>query len=730
MIVVDTSWSHSSRVEVALNSKAAEENQPEIPFHLLLSALSATDVSLIIQDATKPELPIVWVNEAYTRTTGYSRQHAVGKTIDHLRGEESAPETIKALDDAVARGESASATLLNVRADGTRFWNQVRISPISDDADTITHWVRVNVDVTDEVRARQVAQSRLASEREAWSGLNMLSQISDALVDMDISVALTAVSHILVPEAASWVKFLTYQDGVLEPARTFNDEVDAQQGPQKHRLRIGQLPEVICRMLVEDEREILHLPVVEVAREVPATRGDGSTRMSLAYWAQLQVLPALAQSEVEPEDVYVLPIPDRTAAGGLLVFAPRRDNCDDLTRQDVKFLTEVARRVGQSIENTRMYDQEHALAETLQRAMLPELVDVPGLDIWTYYAPSARHAQVGGDWFDVLQPEDDSVGLVIGDVAGHDVEAAATMGQLRSIVRSYAFELHSPHQVLDRVDQLIAGMPISRAASLIYGVLSEKDAGWGFTWSRAGHLPPLVIRDGTVIVLSEGAGILVGFGHGERKHAQTVLQPGDVLVLYTDGLIERRTRSMRDGLDYLVQVCQEIDAPDAAGIGEELMNRLADAPEDDIAIVVVRVPGGQESDQGGLAANPRQRRWLLPGEPSSISRARQSVVLTCETWGVSGVKNVELVVSELVANAVLHGWGPVSLRLFDTGDGVRLEVEDSNPTPPVEVENQSAGIGGFGMRIVERLADWGWRPSGSGKVVWARMREPGGPEAA
>src|SRR5699024_4723115 len=100
---------------------------------------------------------------------------------------------------------------------------------MSDKDGAITHWMRVNVDVTDEVRARQVAQSRLASEREAWSGLNMLSRISDALSDMDISVALTTVSHVLVPEAARWVKFLTYQDGVLRSARTINDDLDDQQ---------------------------------------------------------------------------------------------------------------------------------------------------------------------------------------------------------------------------------------------------------------------------------------------------------------------------------------------------------------------------------------------------------------------------------------------------------------------------------------------------------------------
>jgi hypothetical protein len=137
-------------------------------------------------------------------------------------------------------------------------------------------------------------------------------------------------------------------------------------------------------------------------------------------------------------------------------------------------------------------------------------------------------------------------------------------------------------------------------------------------------------------------------------------------------------------------------------------------------VVVVRVP--DPSDGVGDAEGPRRRRWSLPSEPASIGRARHAVLRTCEAWGLGDAANAELVVSELVANAVLHGYGHVSLQLDETGDGLRIEVEDANPAPPVATDGHPGRVGGFGMQIVERLADWGWRPSPSGKVVWARVR--------
>jgi hypothetical protein len=276
-----------------------------------------------------------------------------------------------------------------------------------------------------------------------------------------------------------------------------------------------------------------------------------------------------------------------------------------------------------------------------------------------------------------------------------------------------------PGAVLDRVDQLVAGMRIPRSASLVLATLTRSEGGWCLRYSRAGHLPPLVFRESGVLTLDGAGGAMIGFGSGGRTTATVDLVPGDVLVLYTDGLIERRDRTLRDGLAALSAAGAAGGGTDAAGIGEELLSRLADAPEDDVAVVVVRVPdpARKTTDSG----TPRRRRWSLPSEPASIGRARHAVVRTCDAWGIAGAASAELVVSELVANAVMHGWGHVELRLFDTGDGLRIEVEDANPAPPVTTDGQPGRVGGYGMRIVERLGDWGWRPSGEGKLVWARI---------
>jgi hypothetical protein len=442
-----------------------------------------------------------------------------------------------------------------------------------------------------------------------------------------------------------------------------------------------------------------------------------------------------------PQSVVVHVVTGRRMVIGLLVVWMDGLALDDLNPEGycepvgrLAVVEVVARRAGTAVDNVRMYAQEHRIAETLQQAMLPQPADVTGLDVWTYYAPNADRGQVGGDWYDVLHIAPDIVGLVIGDVVGHDAEAAAIMGQVRAILRAYAFEHVSPETVLERMDQLVAGMRISRPASMVYSTLHRRlvSAGtdpddaelgeWFARYSRAGHLPPLLLRSGQVVQLDGGAGALIGFGSRERQIAECQLLPGDALVLYTNGLIQSRSRSLRTGLDELVEGAAAITAQDAAGVGEEILGRFANSPEDDVAIVVVRIPSDEDADRE-VVRSPPWRRWMLPCEPSSIGRARHAVVRTCFAWGITESAAAELVVSELVANGVLHGWGRIWLRLFDTGDGLRIEVEDSNPAPPVWTDGHANRLGGFGMQIVERLAVWGWRPSGSGKLVWAKLRK-------
>ena len=670
-------------------------------------ALSATDVSFVITDAKEPGTPIVWVNEAFTRTTGYPMRDVLGRNPSLLHGPDTDRAAAGRIGAAVRAGEPATVTVLNYRRDGTPFWNQVSVSPVPDDRGVITHWVGIQVDVTEQVRHAETQRRSIETERRARNGLALVSQVSEILADLDNPNVLRDIAGLLVPGVVRWSGFFLDDDG-LQPADGIT--VTARPRPSR-RLRAG----TPAPAGPDDPVQLLLTGAVPGPLDVRMNGApDGSTTARLM--AALTPVPG----ELGTGGLVVHAVPGRQRVLGVLVTVPLAGGgLGELSDDDRAVLHLVVRRVGMAVDNVRLYAREHQLAETLQRAMLPEQAEVRDLDLWTYYAPSSGHAQVGGDWYDVLQASPDVVAVVVGDVVGHDVEAAAAMGQLRSVVRSYAFESDDPGTVIERVDQLITGMRVPRSASLVLAMLVRLAEGWSLRYSRAGHLPPLLLRGGEAHQLTGGAGTMIGFGAGRRTTAEVPLHPGDVLVLYTDGLIERRARNLKDGLARLAEVGSAVGAADAAGVGEELLSRLADSPEDDIAVVVVRIP----DPAGDLAAGraPRSRRWSLPSDPGSIGRARHAVLRTCATWGIPGSASAELVVSELVGNAVMHGWGHVVLRLFDTGEGLRIEVEDANPAPPVTTDGHHGRVGGYGMRIVERLADWGWRPSGEGKLVWARV---------
>ncbi|WP_345711409.1 ATP-binding SpoIIE family protein phosphatase, partial [Kineococcus glutinatus] len=406
-----------------------------------------------------------------------------------------------------------------------------------------------------------------------------------------------------------------------------------------------------------------------------------------------------------------------------------------LGADDAALVAEAVRRTGLALDSARLYAREHALAETLQLSMLPEPAEVPGLDVWTHYRSGSGHAQLGGDWYDVLQPAEDVVGVVIGDVVGHDVEATAAMGQVRSAVRSCAVELDDPGSVLRRVDEVASGLAVTRMASLVYATMRRLDDGeWELAWSSAGHLPPLLRSRAAeggrprVEVLSEATGTLLGLGDRPRPTRERSLAPGDVLVFYTDGLIERRQRPMRDGLGALVGALEAATSADAAGIGAELLRALGEATDDDTAVVVVRVPAPVAGEGGERSRSHRRRRWQLPSEPSSIGKARHATLRACAVWRLACAPQAEIVVSELVANAVLHGWGQVALRLSETGGGLRIEVEDENPEGPRVVAPRADGGGGHGMRVVQQLGRWGWRRTPRGKLVWVELASPAKPD--
>jgi len=241
------------------------------------------------------------------------------------------------------------------------------------------------------------------------------------------------------------------------------------------------------------------------------------------------------------------------------------------------------------------HEREHQVAATLQRSLLPTLPSIDGITCAARYLVSTDHAQVGGDWYDLFALPDGAIGLAIGDVMGHDLAAAAAMGQLRSVLRSYAYEGSSPSVVLDRLDRLVQGFEMAEVATAIYGRLLLQGGTGTVLFANAGHLPPLVRRhDGTVSRLDRGASPLIGAlapGRARRSEASEVLAPGSLLLLYTDGLVETREHDIDQGINRLSAALAALDPSAGPEVVCDALTAelVGPAQDDDVALLAVHI---------------------------------------------------------------------------------------------------------------------------------------------
>lgn len=745
-------------------------------------ALDSTDVSMVIMDGLSSDSVIVWVNEAFERITGYTADEVVGKPPRILLGPESTETSIRCMEQAAASRRSVTALIRNYRKDGTPFWNQMVLSQIDNGDANSRYSLAVQIDITSAVEALRDRERSIRLERRARAGLEMLARLSELLQE---TIQIEPIARLLGNMFGGWAAIVVDGPQGLAIVTEFDIDYPhdglglrttlkraKRSGAQGADDPVGALLVGRVRHAVDVELGAQWDPASATAQlvaDVVATRTDldpeasitvlpiyGRTRL-MAFLvlgdlpedqmagpaADISVKPAVHDatdkeeasfsSDFEPisELSQILAKDERSfrwtesaTTPGVLELGP--GDPDDLMpgathrfgTEDLSLLELATRRIGVAMDNVELYTREIRLAEALQRAMLPGESDVQDLEVWTYYKPSSEYSRIGGDWYDILTPADDNVCVVIGDIIGHDIEAAAAMSQLRSVVRAYAFDGHDPAGVLSRIDRLVAQTASPRLATMIYAVFQRREgAQWNATWARAGHLPIILVRGGDVEVLREGGGMLVGFGMSERESVSLELRPGDALVFFTDGLVERRERPLLEGLQELVRVVAEVGGTSAHDIGQALVEHMsAVAAEDDMTVVVVRVP------DNALDSDDDECAYRLSGELSSISVARQAVRDAVSRWSLSGGAEAELVVSELVSNAVLHGWGEIGLRLSHREGRLRIEVEDFNPIAPQTDQRAADYIGGYGIGIVEQLADWGWRPAGEGKIVWAVMR--------
>ncbi|MFG3202199.1 SpoIIE family protein phosphatase [Streptomyces sp. NPDC048192] len=264
------------------------------------------------------------------------------------------------------------------------------------------------------------------------------------------------------------------------------------------------------------------------------------------------------------------------------------------TTADLPLIEDIARRAALALDNARLFQRQRAVAETMQNHLLPQMPPVPGLQMTVRYLPAPDASQVGGDWYDAFNLPDGATALAVGDVLGHDLEAAAGMAQLRNILRAYAWsQQEPPSRIVERLDEAVTSITdVAMATLVLCRLVRTDDDRWELSWTNAGHPPPLLVtRDGVAEYLTDGHGILLGTGlRAPRPDAAVVLPPGCTLVFYTDGLIEAPGRTLDEGLERLRQHAAALAHRLLPSFTDQLLRRTEPPGLDDVALLALRVP--------------------------------------------------------------------------------------------------------------------------------------------
>ncbi|MFF3381274.1 SpoIIE family protein phosphatase [Streptomyces sp. NPDC002680] len=418
-----------------------------------------------------------------------------------------------------------------------------------------------------------------------------------------------------------------------------------------------------------------------------------------------------------------VPLRARGTTLGVAVFL-RIGRPDPYTEDDVVLAEELASRAAVCIDNARRFARERTTALALQHSLLPR--GLPGqaaVEVAHRYLPCGSVAGIGGDWFDVIPLSGSRVALCVGDVVGHGIQSSATMGRLRTAVRTLADVDLPPDELLTHLDDLVThladeedGADVAElGATCLYAVYDPVSR--RLTLASAGHPPPAVVPPGGAPELIEvAAGPPLGVGGLPFEATELKLPEGSLLALYTDGLIEDRDRDIDHAT---AELCRALDLPGAsldAVCDAVLKAVLPEQPGDDVALLLARTHA--------LGAG-RVATWDVPQDPAHVSVARQAAMEQLAAWGLEEEAFVtELVVSELVTNAVRYGEPPIQLRLI-RDRALIVEVSDGSSTSPHLRRAHAYDEGGRGLLLVAQLTQrWGSRQTGTGKTIWAEQPLP------
>ncbi|MER7105744.1 SpoIIE family protein phosphatase [Streptomyces humidus] len=670
------------------------------------SAFQQASMSMSVFD---PQQRYLLLNEVACKVMGVSEDVLLGRRFrDTVGDDEPARGFDRHLRQVAETGRpvryesfTGAPALNREHAWTTEMW------PVRDASGEVAGVALAAFDSTEQYLARQ----RLALLNEAAASIG---------TTLDMVRTTEEVVELLVPRFADFVSvdLLDWVLGADEPPPVPTGEVVLRR--VAHGSPQDGTPEAAVR-LGETDVHPSFSPPARALREGRAVRIQAGEPDFVRWLAERNArAPEGRPFRSGVHSVISVPLKARGTTLGVLVGV-RTTHSDDFEADDAVFAEELASRAAVCIDNARRFARERTTALTLQNSLLPRgLSGQAAVEVAHRYLPSGSTAGIGGDWFDVIPLSGSRVALVVGDVVGHGIPSSATMGRLCMAVRTLADVDLPPDELLTHLDDLVThlaaydegGEDVAElGATCLYAVYDPVDR--RLTAAAAGHPAPALVRpDGTAQLIGMTPGPPLGVGGLPFEAVELELPEGAVLALYTDGLIADRDRDV----DRAAELCDALTVPAAsldALCDSVLKAVLPEAPGDDVALLLARTHA--------LGAD-RVATWDVAPDPALVAATRQAAVEQLAAWGMEEAAFVtELVVSELVTNAIRYGAPPIQLRLIRDRSLI-CEVSDGSSTSPHLRRAHAFDEGGRGLLLVAQLTQrWGSRQTGRGKTIWAEQ---------
>ncbi|WP_251061321.1 SpoIIE family protein phosphatase [Streptomyces sp. ISL-100] len=691
-----------------VGAPAGEVTRWELDRAVLDGMYRRSPIGLVVHS---PDLRVVRVNRAIAQVSGLPTERHVGLGSAELLVSEDAQVVESRLRRVLDTGrpEIFTEQSSRLRRDPHR---ELVVSASSFRMEDSTGRVIGVTELVEDVTDRHRARRRLALLNEASARIG---------TTLDVGQTARELADVAVPDLADHVSV-----DLLEPVPRGEDPPQETTGP-------------VIRMAVRSvsvrEAQLMHPAggLIHLRPEAPQARCLAERRPVLepaagisSAWYSMELPRAQGAVDLGVHSLIVVPLAARGQVLGVVsLWRSRRP--EPFEEDDLMLAQEFASRGAVTIDNARRYTQQQKAALTLQRSLLPhDVPEHPAIEVAHRYLPASAASGLGGDWFDVIPLSGTRVALVVGDVVGHGIHAAATMGRLRTAVHTLASLDLEPDEVLSRLDDLVnllaaeqeavnSDLPQTEqvvGATCLYAVydpISRRCA-----VACAGHLPPAVATpEGRVSLLDMPVGPPLGLGGLPFEMNELELAEGSLLALYTNGLIETRHGDIDVPLARLRAMLTRPAQPLEQTCQAVLDSVLTGHPRDDVALLIARTR---------VLPPEKVASWELPAEPTAAARARALTRAKLTEWGLGQLTfTTELVASELVTNAYRYAGGPVVLRLIHDGNLI-CEVSDTSSTSPHLRRARSTDEGGRGLFLVAQFTErWGTRYTRDGKTVWTEQ---------